>query len=140
MRDLGFFSRNSARLSRDRIYRTRGDSLPAFSARAASSIRPVRRRARGPRNACGRYERGHPIRDRDIAGAADHPRWPRSTAYRLAASRSFPDERDLQVRRTIFFLVEAAPVDVASAPEQHVAVQIDQVVFHEILYLKRRVR
>src|SRR6266853_695695 len=81
MRDLGFFSRNSARLSRDRICRTRGDSHPAFSARATSSIPPVRLRGRGPRNACGRYERGHPIRDRDTGAAAVHPRWPRRTVY-----------------------------------------------------------
>src|SRR6266852_596675 len=51
----------------------------------------------------------------------------------VVGSRSFPDERDLQVRRTIFFLVETASIDVASAPEKHVAVQVDQVVFHEVV-------
>src|SRR6267143_1982405 len=89
MRDLGFFSRSSARLSPDQICRTRGDTLPAFSARATSSSPPVRLRARGPRNACGRYERGHPIRDRDTGAAAVHPRWPRRTVYQPQSHCAF---------------------------------------------------
>jgi len=35
---------------------------------------------------------------------------------------SFPNKRDLQVGRPILFLVEASPVDVASAPKQHVVI------------------
>src|SRR6266446_3194712 len=81
MQASGFVSRSSARLSPDRICRTRGDTLLAFSAQATSSIRPVRLRAREPRNVYGRHERGRPIPDRDIGAASDHPRQPRSTAY-----------------------------------------------------------
>src|SRR6266436_9631621 len=61
MQASGFVSRSSARLSPDRICRTRGDTLLAFSAQATSSIRPVRLRAREPRNVCAHYERGPPI-------------------------------------------------------------------------------
>src|SRR5712664_409052 len=117
MRDLGFFSRNSARLSRDRICRTRGDSHPAFSARATSSIPPVRPRARGPRNACGRYERGRPIRDRETGAAADHPRWPRGTVYQSqshCALRFGVHERPQQLSEPILHV--ARPVE--SALEQ----------------------
>src|SRR2546426_12219784 len=127
MQGPGFFSRSSARLSPDRICRTRGDTLPAFSARATSSILPVRLKAREPRNVCGHCERGHPIRDRDIRAVMGHPRSPRSTAY-----SSLADERDLQVRRPVLFLVEPTPVDVACAPEQHAAVEVHEVVFHEV--------
>src|SRR6267143_5231100 len=81
MQASGFVSRSSARLSPDRICRTRGDTLLAFSAQATSLIRPVRLRAREPRNVCAHYERGPPIRDRDIGAASAHPRQPRSTAY-----------------------------------------------------------
>src|SRR5260221_7171799 len=117
MRDLGFFSRNSARLSPDRIYRTRADSHPAFSAGATSSIPPVRLRARGPRNACGRYERGHPIRDRDTGAAAVHPRWPRGTVYRsqsYCALRLSVHERRQQLGEPVLHV--ARPVE--SALEQ----------------------
>src|SRR5258708_25722666 len=56
----------------------------------------------------------------------------RSPNPALQMRRSLSDQRNLKVRRTVLFLIETAPIDVASAPEQHVAVQIDQVVLHEI--------
>src|SRR5271170_1314360 len=61
----------------------------------------------------------------------------RPTAAQLLAEvrlpSSFPDEWDLEVGRTVLLGVEAAAVDVARAPKQHLVRQVDQVVFHEVL-------
>src|SRR5712692_5210247 len=118
MRDLGFFSRSSERLSPDRRHRTRGDTLPACSARATSSIRPVRLRGRGPRNVCGHDERGRPIRHRDIGAAADHPRWPRSTGWEalLLAELSSRSGNKLRIRERV---TGEAPAAIGSLGEQH---------------------
>ena len=44
-----------------------------------------------------------------------------------------PDQRNLQVRGPVLFLVESATVYVAGAPEQHVSIEVDEVVLHEVL-------
>src|SRR4051812_31469713 len=43
-----------------------------------------------------------------------------------------PDQRDLQVRRPVLLVVEAAAIDVARAPKEHVVAQVDEVEFHEV--------
>src|SRR5437879_5664129 len=45
---------------------------------------------------------------------------------------SLPDQRNLQIGRPVLLRIEAAAVDVARAPEQQVASEIDEVVLHEI--------
>src|ERR1700750_3328236 len=45
---------------------------------------------------------------------------------------SLPDQRDLQIGRPVLLGIKAAAVDVAGAPEQQVAPEVDQVVLHEI--------
>src|SRR5437879_6363574 len=118
MPDVGLAVRSRERLSPDRSYRTRGDTLLAFSARATSSIRPVLLRGRGPRNVCGRYERGRPIRHRDIGAAADHPRWPRSTVSEalLLAELSSCGGNKLRIRVRV---TGEAPAAVRSLGERH---------------------
>src|SRR5450755_76110 len=43
-----------------------------------------------------------------------------------------PDQRNLQVGGAVLLGIEAAAVDIAGAPEQQVAPEIDEVVLHEI--------
>src|SRR5438105_4079104 len=43
-----------------------------------------------------------------------------------------PDQRDLQVGRPVLLDIKAAAVDVASAPEQELTPEVDEVVLHEI--------
>jgi hypothetical protein len=56
----------------------------------------------------------------------------RSDARQAGAPLYFA-QGNLQIRRPVLFLVEAAPVDVAGAPEQQVVAQVDEVELHEVL-------
>src|SRR2546426_1691841 len=77
-----FVFRNNARLSRDRIFRKRGDSLLVFSTPVTSSIRPALPKERAPRSVCDRYGRERPTPGRDIRPTACHPSSPRNTVDR----------------------------------------------------------
>ena len=57
-------------------------------------------------------------------------------SHRLYASL-LAYKRNLQIRRPILFPVETASVDIAGAPEEHVAVQVDQVELHEVAAFAR---
>src|SRR5882757_1422239 len=45
---------------------------------------------------------------------------------------SLPNQRDLQIGRAVLLGVKTAAVDIAGAPEQQVASEVDEVVLHEI--------
>src|SRR6266478_2279387 len=50
----------------------------------------------------------------------------------ITSPRLLSDQRDLQIGGAVLFGIKAAAVDIAGAPEQQVASEVDQVVLHEI--------
>src|SRR5271154_2927627 len=53
-------------------------------------------------------------------------------ANRRTDTRLLANQRNLEIGWAILLRIKAAAVDIARAPEQQIASEIDEVVFHEI--------
>src|SRR6202007_2027057 len=71
-----------------------------------------------PPNSGGRYRVSRPRHER--------------TFSRDQNRRLLSDQRNLQIGRPILLHIEAAAIDIARAPEQQVASEVDEVILHEI--------